>query len=191
MEKALIGSILKKRISEMGYTQEEFAEIVGVRIETLKNYVQGRNYYPLDLLEVFSEKLECSYDYLLGYSKSPRRENHILAEELKLSDRAIENIKLRARHHEEYIAKRWLDTVDILISDYYLIELVTEYFTLDRPMDKKLSEEIKRIYSLEGENVSFDFNKITLIGLICSRLGELRGNDEMKEELKAILSEQK
>ena len=68
------GAILKKRIKEMGYTQEQFAEETGIPFGTLKKYLSGKSYYPIDLLKIFAEKLDCSYDYLMGFTVSPKRE---------------------------------------------------------------------------------------------------------------------
>ena len=94
MERDKIGAILKSRIKEKGYTQEKFAEAVGVKYSTLKKYMYGKSTYSYELLLRFAEKLECSVDYLLGQSKSPIREHHEIAEQTRLSEKAIQKIVL-------------------------------------------------------------------------------------------------
>ncbi len=68
-----ISTILKKRIKEMGYTQVEFAEECGMSLTTLKVYLDEKSKirYNIETLELFSQKLNCSYDYLLGKSETP------------------------------------------------------------------------------------------------------------------------
>lgn len=89
MEKYQIGAILTKRIAECGYTQEEFAEISEIPISTLKKYMSGKTAYNYVVLEKLATKLNCSYDYLLGYSCSPEREHHEIKEQTLLSDESI------------------------------------------------------------------------------------------------------
>lgn len=73
------GTILRKRIKEMGYTQQEFADKVPMPRATLKKYMSDRGMYSIDYLKRFGELLGCSYDYLMGATVSPRRDiQHII-----------------------------------------------------------------------------------------------------------------
>ena len=45
MEKVIIGERLGKRIKEMGYTQQKFADMMGMRLDTLQSYIKGRSAY--------------------------------------------------------------------------------------------------------------------------------------------------
>ena len=92
MDNRAIGEILKNRIKEKGYRQEDFADLLGIPYETLKNYLNGTSPYPVECLIKSSELLDCSFDYLLGYSKATKNENHILVNELGLSNETIERI---------------------------------------------------------------------------------------------------
>ena len=74
MNMVIIGTILKDRIKEKGYTQEEFCELVGIGLSSLKKYMNGKVFYSIDTLELFANALDCSYDYLLGKSKTPKPE---------------------------------------------------------------------------------------------------------------------
>ena len=93
MNISTIGDILKKRIKEQGYTQQEFADVCGIDISTLQNYMRGIRMYKYDLLEVFADKLNCTYDYLLGKSEVPEREYQDMRNETGLSIYAIDELK--------------------------------------------------------------------------------------------------
>lgn len=73
MKKNIYGAILKNRIKEKGYTQAEFAYKAGISLASLKKYIRGTTVYRIDLLPEFAELLDCSFDYLLGYSRFPMR----------------------------------------------------------------------------------------------------------------------
>lgn len=89
----IYGTILRKRIKEMGYTQQEFADKVPMPLATLKKYLSDRGTYSIDYLKRFSELLDCSYDYLMGVTVSPRRDIQDIKDETRLSDEAIDKIK--------------------------------------------------------------------------------------------------
>lgn len=93
MNISTIGTILKKRIKEQGYTQEKFAEVCGIGISTLQKYMRGERIYKYDMLEVFADKLNCTYDYLLGKSEVPERKYMDARNETGLSICAIDELK--------------------------------------------------------------------------------------------------
>ena len=57
MNMVIIGTILKDRIKEKGYTQEEFCELVGIGLSSLKKYMNGKVFYSIDTLELFANAL--------------------------------------------------------------------------------------------------------------------------------------
>lgn len=87
------GTILRKRIKEVGYTQQEFADKVPMPLATLKKYMSDRGMYSIDYLKRFGELLDCSYDYLMGVTVSPRRDIQDIKDATRLSDEAIDKIK--------------------------------------------------------------------------------------------------
>ena len=89
----IYGTILRKRIKEMGYTQQEFADKVPMPLATLKKYMSDRGTYSIDYLKRFGEILDCSYDYLMGVTVSPRRDIQDIKDATRLSDEAIDKIK--------------------------------------------------------------------------------------------------
>ncbi len=92
------GTILKQRIKQMGYTQTEFAEECQISISALKQYITDELPYSITLLERFSEKLDCSTDYLLARSETPIQELHSLKEQTHLSDAAL--LALEIENHD-------------------------------------------------------------------------------------------
>lgn len=143
MERDKIGAILKSRIKEKGYTQEKFAEEVGVKHSTLKKYMYGKSTYSYELLLRFAEKLECSVDYLLGQSKSPIREHHEIAEQTRLSEKAIQKIVKYARHYDyNFEAKRYIKCLDLLICEDGAFPSLCDYLYASKSMQKYIESLI-------------------------------------------------
>ncbi len=137
MEKVIIGEILKTRIADMGFTQQEFADIMGMKKDTLRSYMNGSSAYSYELLIAFAEKLDCSYDYLLGYSKSPKREFHEVTEQTRLSEEAIEKIHKYAFHYDnEFEAKRYIELLDLLIREDGVLNTLFDYLIASRLVDE-------------------------------------------------------
>lgn len=133
MGKDTFGAILKNRIKEMGYTQEEFAEMAGIGLASLKKYINGTNVYRVDLLPKFAELLECSYDYLLGYSRSPIRENSDISNELHLSDESIRLIrKMASRGEDDYYYIAYFYILNSMIENEDLMFALVEYLVQSR-----------------------------------------------------------
>ena len=136
MEKAIIGAILKKRIKEKNYTQEQFAEEVGVKYSTLKKYLSGKTSYSYELLLEFAEKLDCSVEYLLGLSKSPNPEYHEIAEQTRLSEKAIEKICKYAKVYDtEFEGNSFIRTLDMLVCEDGAISSIRDYLISYRMLD--------------------------------------------------------
>lgn len=127
MEKATKGAILKRRIKEMGYTQERFSEETGVPYSTLKKYIADKCPYGIDLLERFAEKLECSYDYLMGYSVSPDRELQSVKDATMFSDEAIKNIQFSAQRYSEEYHKNYIDSISRMIESELFIDSISHF----------------------------------------------------------------
>lgn len=123
------GAILKKRIKEMGYTQQNFADMVGVPLGTLKKYLSDKSVYPIDLLKIFAENLDCSYDYLMGYTVSPQREYQDLKDISRLTDKAIDRLKVFGQAYENGdMGSNAADAVSKMLEMENLVETVAVYF---------------------------------------------------------------
>ena len=176
MEKAIIGDILKKRIKEKGYTQEAFAEEVGIGFSTLKTYLSGEREYRYEDLKKFAEKLDCSYDYLMGLSKSPIKEYHEIAEQTRLSENAIRKITGYAKDYDtDFDARRFIMCLDMLLCEEGVFRSICDFMIASRFMNtmfknvvdgmekalkeksatKNLEIEKDRIMSLEAQQMVY------------------------------------
>ncbi len=132
MNMAIIGTILKDRIKEKGYTQEEFCDLVGIGLSSLKKYMNGKVFYSIDTLELFSNALDCSYDYLLGRSKTPNPEYHEVKELTRLQDAAIDRLQHYANEYNHIErAKQYIDTLSYLITKEFLIDRIVDFIYID------------------------------------------------------------
>lgn len=136
MDKASIGAILRKRIKEQGFTQERFAEETGVGLSTLKKYMSGKNAYSYEVMGIFAEALDCSYDYLLGLSKSPKREYHEITEQLRLSEEAISTlVGYASGYDEEFECRRHIVSLDMLLKNSEVFNSICDYLVISKPVD--------------------------------------------------------
>lgn len=141
MEKATIGAILKKRVKERGYTQEKFANKVGVKYSTLRKYMSGKAAYSYELLLLFADELECSVDYLLGLSKSPMKEHYDIAEQTRLSQNAITKIVKYAKwYDEEFEARRYIKCLDLILCEDGLFSSICDYLIASRFTNNMVSQ---------------------------------------------------
>lgn len=127
---------MRQRIKEKGFTQAKFAEECGISHSALKKYMSGKNAYDYELLERFADKLDCSFDYLLGMSKSPRREFHEVTEQTHLSEQAIANIFKRAKYYEkEFEGRRYIKVLDLMLREEKAFSSICDFMIASKPMD--------------------------------------------------------
>ena len=60
-----------------GYSREEMAKILGVKVDTYARY-EARTMMPHHLLPIFVEKTEISFSYLFGATPTRRRREHLI-----------------------------------------------------------------------------------------------------------------
>lgn len=204
MEKATIGAILKKRVKEKGYTQQEFADVVGVKYSTLRKYMSGKAAYSYELLLLFSEHLDCSVDYLLGLSKSPIKEHHEISEQTRLSEEAIKKIVKYASHYDdEFEARRYIKCLDMMLCEDGVFNSICDYLIASKyvqdiykcmidmaeksikenPVIKKMEIEDDRKISLETQQMVDVLNKLKdlKIKMTPEFIAELKKLDTEKE----------
>lgn len=137
MDKDKIGAILKNRIKECGYTQEGFSQKSGIGLASLKKYMKGKVAYNYDVLDILAAELDCSYDYLLGKSKSPKPKYASAKEMTRLSEKALEKLEKYAKTYDtNEINKAYIDTIDALIIEHDLIQQIFEYFIEFKPFNQ-------------------------------------------------------
>lgn len=126
-----IGTILKKRIKECGYTQEKFSELTNVPMSTLKKHMNGTTKYNYEYLMIYSEHLNCSYEYLLGKSESTKTEYKNIAEQTHFSEKAIEEL-IRLTNSNDELDKEDKRTLEEIICHPTFITSVTMYVGANR-----------------------------------------------------------
>ena len=190
MEKDRIGTILRDRIKACGFTQEKFAEECGISISALKDYMRGIHAYDYELLERFAEKLDCSYDYLLGKSDSLHHEFHEVTEQTKLSEEAIKCITERAEKYDtEFYSKLYIWALDEMLKRSSFMFAVAGYLMALKPVErtkqeteklltKKMKNEVKEKMNkdVDVEEVSpLNLENIVLINLV-AEIKDLKSN---------------
>lgn len=135
MKTSDIGDILKKRIKELGYTQEKFCDKVGISRAALQDYMSGKTIYNYELLLRFAESLDCSFDYLLGKSNATHPEYEDIKSLTRLSDEAIRIISFYGHKYDDsVIFKRYIDTLNAIIINNGVIQSIAEYLIPTRVM---------------------------------------------------------
>lgn len=120
------------RINAGFSSQEALAKVVGVDRVTMNYYENGSRKPDLDTFIRIADALNVSYDYLLGYSKSPIREYHDIKEITGLSDEAIETLHTYALETKKNLdVKKYPITLEDIINQshkqtYYMINYLLE-----------------------------------------------------------------
>ena len=195
MDNRAIGEILKNRIKEMGYKQEDFADELGIPYETLKNYLNGTSPYPLECLIKASELLDCSFDYLLGYSKATKNENHILVNELGLSNEAIDKIVEYHTSDNPDLRENMIQTLDKIICKDGLLFMLSLYILANKEFVSMGDKLINNIIQEPLPYVGLDMEKTMYISMIIGLLTELReeskGDISISDETKELVDSYK
>lgn len=63
------GAMIKKLRKEKGYSQEEFAKILGIGRSTLANYEQCKREPSYEIIETIAKKLNVNPSHILGWDK--------------------------------------------------------------------------------------------------------------------------
>ena len=115
MIKDTFGAILKREIKSKGFTQEIFAEKIGIGHATLKKYLSPKyNRYPnVELLLKICDVLDCDSDYLLGLQPHPRKETTDICSATGLSPSAVAALKIRKRDQDSEFANELPGTLEL------------------------------------------------------------------------------
>lgn len=121
------GAILKNRIKECGYTQELFADKAGISLSALKKYISNKTIYDCNILLVFAELLDCSLDYLMGLTDTPKRELQTVKDMTGLSDEVIEYIQNLYTLKDNKANMIMIKTINAIIGDSELMNRLMMY----------------------------------------------------------------
>ena len=166
------GTILRKRIKEMGYTQQEFADKVPMPLATLKKYMSDRGTYSIDYLKRFGELLDCSYDYLMGVTVSPRRDIQDIKDATRLSDEAIDKIKrIAAKINGADVTKRigaqsMIACLDMVIKTE-VYETIAAYLRSDdilKPIENFVQDAMRDV--IGGEELPVKLDNVYALAVI-------------------------
>ncbi len=140
----------KERINAGFISQEAFADKANISKGAISYYEKGTRKPLIDAFINIADALNVSYDYLLGYSKTPIRENHDTRELTGLSDEAIKllNNLVKESNIEMGFPKLAINKLKTI---NYLLEQEENFGFLDRLSDF-LWNEYKTEYA-EGRDV--------------------------------------
>lgn len=188
-----IGTILRDRIKEMGMTQEEFALKTGIGLSSLKKYMSGKVFYSIDTLELMAEALDCSYDFLLGKSKTPKPELHEAKEITRLHDNAIAILQRYANQYDTNAnSKKYLDTLSTLIEMNFLIDRIQNYLFIES--NEQLIYEKDEPLPQPGIHIGTSYLSVPdiedayLLGIVRA-LADAKQQIKEKEKRKSLTSE--
>lgn len=71
-----MGNRLRKLIRSKGFTQSQFARVVGIEKHTISNLITGRNDPRLSTLKIIAEYFGVSLDYLVYGKEDTNGFNH-------------------------------------------------------------------------------------------------------------------
>lgn len=155
------GEILKRRIKEKGYTQEEFADVAGISYGTLKKYLSGASEYTRTNLIKIAKTLDCSYDYLLGESPSTHHEYHDISEQLRLSDGAIEKLLVYGKRYDtDFYSQMYIKTFDAIVETDGLVMSMADYLINSQYVDE--TEEIMGNVFLTAIEKQFNMPRVMI-----------------------------
>lgn len=152
----------RKRIKELGYTREQFANICNISEETLKKYL-SKDDYPTRWLKVFADKLKCTYDYLLGESEVPERQHQDIRNETGLSIQSVHVLK-------QYKNKDKSKIINCILENEKLLAIFQMYFDMPKEANEIIKNNIdvlsKQVNMDKQENNEIDFDMMLMIELI-------------------------
>lgn len=170
------GRILKDRIKQKGFTQAVFADACGISLSALKKYITDELPYSIALLEIFSEKLDCSTAYLLGESETTMPELHDLKEQTHLSDNAIATLVVDNNDYTREI-NNGEDEIKKRIAERELVTLswILEDDELLYQIEKLLYFDEKDAYFAQFGNNCMDMCTLVTVGDICMKANDVLG----------------
>lgn len=121
---AIFANRLKLERESKGWTQEQFAEIIGVSNGTVSGYERNYREPDFDTLIKIAHQLNVSIDYLLGYSdiRDPRNErNNFISNDIntcKSYNELINRIVELLSFSEKRLTKKGEEFILTIIEEY-------------------------------------------------------------------------
>lgn len=114
------GNKLKKIRAQYKLTQCQFANEIGVTLDTVKNWEQGYNYPSIDMLVSISEYFKCDLDYLIGKQETPIKEYAHISNMIGISEKAAAQL-IAANEQSDPITEVLSDLIEnsFLLAEIY------------------------------------------------------------------------
>lgn len=202
MDLVTLGTILKNRIKECGYTQEDFAEKAGIGMSTLRKQINGTVAYRCDDLIKFAELLDCSYDYLLGYSSSTNRDCANIVDKTGLSEEAAlalmdaqEKKNNDSNVFIQQIAKGMQDALNAMICDERFVYDMYLYIGCNNPLRDSVDKTVNKFIELNGYDLEETIKanlEPAMLALVMGDIAHVKDKlhkkilDEMRGDLKRV-----
>lgn len=148
--KKAIGRALKST----GKKQVELAKELDIPPASMNNYYNGLGEPNLKIVKLLKEKLNVSYEYLLGESDNKEINNYLIGKDLGLTDKTIERLKKYVNrsgfvesdifYNQEGNTENYIDIINKIIENKYteiLMYWVRQYINI--PIIENLEKEIK------------------------------------------------
>ena len=130
----------RELLSERDVNQQEIADFIGVKRQTIAQWKDGKTVPDIYNFQRLVEFFNLPYEYLLGDTDSRAKENIDIANNLGLSDEAIETLKNWVQESIERIDDKGIKCSDImtyLLSNEDFVSLV-EY--IKKSIDEEISD---------------------------------------------------
>ncbi|MDL2232362.1 helix-turn-helix transcriptional regulator [Ruminococcaceae bacterium OttesenSCG-928-L11] len=136
---------LRQLMDEAGVNQQELADFVGVKRQTVAQWKDGKSTPDIYFFRRIAAFFRVPYEYLYGDTESRVAENLDLAERFGLSDKAIANLTAVAEYageqeKDEYISLR--QVLSYILEDEWLVPMLRD--VQDAAFCWKISNEDNR-----------------------------------------------
>ena len=145
---------IERALKSTGMNQTDLAKKLDISKSVIFGYYNGYNEPNLERLKLFKEKLNMSYEYLLGESDNKEINNYLIGKDLGLTDKTIERLKKYVNrsgfvesdifYNQEGNTEHYIDIINKIIENKYteiLMYWVRQYINI--PIIENLEKEIK------------------------------------------------
>jgi transcriptional regulator with XRE-family HTH domain len=110
-----------------GITQQEFADLLNVSLDTVKNWEQGYNYPSIEMLIKIADILNCDVDYLLGRQEFYCDIHRDIAKDTGITETAADILSFSHKQNKSYIK-----VLSSLIEDEYFLYQIADHENLSK-----------------------------------------------------------
>ena len=159
--------IWNEKKNRMGINQSQFAKKIGVSLETVRNWEQGKRRPSLEQMEIICNTVNCDIDYLFGKIETLTHDTAFICDKTGLSEKAVQ-ILTAAKNVDDYNGSfsepviKYSDIVSLFISSVNIFEI-----------EKAVENyQVFKMYQLDGIKKDEDYEDVKHqkeLGLIANR----------------------